>query len=433
MNQIVKESDPKKREQLESKMMDVLSKAVDKKILTQEEADKFLNTYNKAMAKVKKKPIRIPEPTDENLAEGGKAKYGIAVEGQEIGKSVTVDTLSDSFLNEQIKFHEDVLNRGVTSPASISALYILKAEKMRRERLGLTYIGEPGEAKPFKTKKKAPEVVEGQGTIDFEAHSTTSYVDRTSENARKADATIAIFIDPNTPGAKATKREVSKHKNEYIALSLDPSVSQSDFIGFIDTSAQLVNKLNSTGSKTLNIAGSGIYNLKGEYTQEELDTLIFEFLEKVVNDPDLKNPIESIRTGGQTGVDEAGAKAGMRLGIPVIILSTKDWKFRDITGKDIKSEEKFKARFKDFIEAPTKKTPEAVEDIPIVGAEDLIADILKDVDPEPEQGFSEKDLKDIKKDSKKELDSKKKNDENRSKSKDSAKKTATKIDTIVKC
>ena len=89
---------------------------------------------------------------------------------------------------------------------------------------------------------------------------------------------------------------------------------------------------------TLNIAGNGIYTMKGKYTQAQLDEYVYQLLSAVMNSENLKNKIISIRSGGQTGIDEAGAKAGMRLGIPTTILAPKGWTFRPINGKDKSSE-----------------------------------------------------------------------------------------------
>lgn len=102
---------------------------------------------------------------------------------------------------------------------------------------------------------------------------------------------------------------------------------------------------NQFGGITLNIAGNGIYTMKGKYTQQEVDDFTYELLKAIIESPNLKNKIISIRTGGQTGFDEAGAKAAMRLGIPTLILAPKGWVYRDITGKDISDESSFKKRF----------------------------------------------------------------------------------------
>ena len=108
----------------------------------------------------------------------------------------------------------------------------------------------------------------------------------------------------------------------------------------------VVDQLNSVGAKTLNIAGNGIYTMRDAgWNQEEVDLMTYRILKGVIESPNLKNKIVSIRTGGQTGFDEAGAKAGIRLGIPTTILAPKGWTFRDINGKDISNEQQFKARF----------------------------------------------------------------------------------------
>jgi len=102
-------------------------------------------------------------------------------------------------------------------------------------------------------------------------------------------------------------------------------------------------------SITLNIAGNGIYTMKGKYTQQQVDDFTYDLLEQVLNSPNLNNRIESIRSGGQTGFDEAGAKAGVRLGVPTLILAPKGWTFRNELGKDISNESQFKARFNGIV------------------------------------------------------------------------------------
>ena len=102
----------------------------------------------------------------------------------------------------------------------------------------------------------------------------------------------------------------------------------------------------STKGISLNIAGNGIYTMKGKYTQEQVDDFTYELLNRVINSPNLKTKIESIRSGGQTGFDEAGTKAGIKLGLPTLTLAPKGWKFRDINGVDISNEQQFKKRFK---------------------------------------------------------------------------------------
>lgn len=178
--------------------------------------------------------------------------------------------------------------------------------------------------------------------IKFEEEQTSGYRNRTIKNA-SADATIAIAVDFNSAGEKLTKSSVLNQNKKYIPI--DPkNIAEDDEI-FAKTVWEIVNELNSVNAKTLNIAGNGIYTIKGKYTQEQIDSFTYGLLKAVTESPDLKNKITSIRTGGQTGFDESGAKAGVKLGIPTKILAPKGWTFRNIEGKDISNEQQFKARF----------------------------------------------------------------------------------------
>jgi hypothetical protein len=184
-----------------------------------------------------------------------------------------------------------------------------------------------------------PTVSTTKNPIKFEEEKSTGYRERTIKNA-SADATIAIAVDFNSAGERLTKSSVLMQKKKYIPIDVTDNLSD---IGF--RASKIVEQLNSINAKTLNIAGNGIYTMKGKYTQEQVDDFTYDLLKAVVESPNLKNKIELIRTGGQTGFDEAGTKAGIKLGIPTLILAPKDWKFRNINGEDISDEKQFKARF----------------------------------------------------------------------------------------
>ena len=163
------------------------------------------------------------------------------------------------------------------------------------------------------------------------------YAARTMQNA-SADATLAIAVDFNTDGEEMTKSFVKKQNKALVQFMYAPVTP-----GRVKT---VVDKLNKANAKTLNIAGNGIYTFDSRgINQTKVDNYVFDLLSQVVNHPDLKNKIESIRTGGQTGVDEAGAKAGMRLGIPTEIHAPAGWMFKNKLSQDISNEQKFKERF----------------------------------------------------------------------------------------
>lgn len=174
--------------------------------------------------------------------------------------------------------------------------------------------------------------------IKFSEDQSYGYRERTIKNA-SADATIAIAVDFNSAGEKLTKNSVLSQKKKYIPISATSLNVTQELVN------RVVRELNSVNAKSLNIAGNGIYTMRGRYTQQQVDEFTYQLLRAVTESPNLKNKITSIRTGGQTGFDEAGAKAGVRLGISTSVLAPKGWKFRNKSGQDISSEKSFKDRF----------------------------------------------------------------------------------------
>jgi hypothetical protein len=193
-----------------------------------------------------------------------------------------------------------------------------------------------------------------QSIIDFQQETTSGYRNRTIKNA-SADATIAFAYNFNSAGEKLTKSSVLEQNKKYIPLTVPRKTETSD-INKADIASQvnvIVDQLNSVNAKTLNIAGNGIYTMReAGWNQSEVDMMVSRILKAVVNSPKLKNKIESVRTGGQTGFDEAGVKAAIELGIPTTILAPKGWTFRNISGTDISNEQQFKDRFNQTKEDP---------------------------------------------------------------------------------
>jgi len=174
--------------------------------------------------------------------------------------------------------------------------------------------------------------------IIFLEEKSRGYKVRTIKNA-SADVTIAMAIDFNSAGEKLTKQSVIFQKKKYIPIRLNTLQITDELVNSI------IEELNLIKAKTINIAGNGLYTFKNIYNQEQLDKYVHELLSKVLLSNKLVNKIETIRSGGQTGIDESGAKAGIKLNIPTIVLAPKGWKFRDMYGNDISNEILFKKRF----------------------------------------------------------------------------------------
>jgi hypothetical protein len=180
-----------------------------------------------------------------------------------------------------------------------------------------------------------------KSNIDFQVENSGStmremYLNRTAKNA-SADATLDFGL--NQEGESWTKNAVIKNNKKYIGINTNNLIVTNEVIN------EIVKQLNSINAKSLNIAGMGIYNMK-DVTQEQIDNYVYQLLSAVTNSPKLKTKIENIRTGGQTGFDEAGAKAGEKLEIRTLVLAPKGFTFRNKDGKDISNKQQFINRFK---------------------------------------------------------------------------------------
>jgi hypothetical protein len=182
--------------------------------------------------------------------------------------------------------------------------------------------------------------------IIFEEHKEPGYVGRTVENA-SADVTVAIATNFGSPGEILTKKAALDQGKIYVPIDIKEGliIRESDVEALVKAlnSAQGNNILDN--HVTLNIAGNGMFTMRNKYTQEDLDRYVFLLLKDVIDSPDLKVNIVHIRTGGQTGLDESGAKAGSLLEIPTLVMCPKGWLYRDSLGKDIENETLFKRRF----------------------------------------------------------------------------------------
>lgn len=152
-------------------------------------------------------------------------------------------------------------------------------------------------------------------------HFSSSYAPRTYANAAKADVTIALAVDYTTAGEKCTHKAAG---DKYLKLEL------SEY--YKDNARKLWRKLDGIIKPTINVAGNGIYTLaRYSWTQEDINEYVYLML-NILHD---HLPIGKIVSGGQTGVDIAGAWTGYKLGIDVEVLLPKGFKQRFEDGVDI--------------------------------------------------------------------------------------------------
>lgn len=157
--------------------------------------------------------------------------------------------------------------------------------------------------------------------LTVEQHASSKYAPRTYANARGADLTLAFALDFETAGEKCTKKAAGE---KYLCA---PLWDEQAFVA--DALTDL--RRDFTPNVVLNIAGNGMHTLARHFwTQERANQWVYDVL-KVMNE---RAPIATIMTGGQTGVDLAGAVAGVALQIPTIVLMPKGFVQRDARGHD---------------------------------------------------------------------------------------------------
>ena len=162
--------------------------------------------------------------------------------------------------------------------------------------------------------------------LDIIAHRSASYAPRTRENADVADLTIAVAVDYNSAGERLTKRAAGE---KYLALPIaqDPVISARQLYSDLKSRGFL----NGRRLPVLNVAGNGVYTLiKHGIDQAAADAHLFAILSTM--QPHL--PLGRVISGGQTGVDVAGAVAGHALGLDVTMTLPAGFLQRDASGKD---------------------------------------------------------------------------------------------------
>lgn len=168
----------------------------------------------------------------------------------------------------------------------------------------------------------------------------TGYAERTKLNASSAALTVAFAVDFETAGERLTARAASRTKYLGILIQEIPDIEGMAW-NLLDRMWYL-----SKNSKTLNIAGNGIYTLtKFNIDQELINSIIYQVL-AIVHKED---PISKIYTGGQTGVDQAGVIAALALGIPIEVNMPKYLKRKGIYGNYIISEDSLLEEYRDQV------------------------------------------------------------------------------------
>lgn len=166
----------------------------------------------------------------------------------------------------------------------------------------------------------------------------SGYGPRTRANAKAAQVTIAIAVDYTTAGEILTEKVAG---DRYLRVPYEELRKRR-------TTEALVEQLCSRAIKqqgflrgatdrplieSLNVAGNGIYTFhKHGITQTQVNKVVLRFLRMVCD----RILVANVRSGGQTGIDQAGIWAATKLGIPALALMPEGYMVRTVKGRDRK-------------------------------------------------------------------------------------------------
>lgn len=170
--------------------------------------------------------------------------------------------------------------------------------------------------------------------ITFIEHKEIGYPGRTIENIKRSSATIAIAVDFNSGGEVLTRNKCLSMGKPYLGISFRDLIKPR----YIDLAKRFIKDYYGD----LNIAGNREKTFRGYgYSQPDIDERVLSFLSSIKDELSLLK----IRSGGQSGVDEAALKAADLLNIPSECILPKGWMFQNPLGESIQSREMFISRF----------------------------------------------------------------------------------------
>lgn len=164
--------------------------------------------------------------------------------------------------------------------------------------------------------------------VTFMESTSPRYHDRTVVNAGWADRTVAFASDFSTAGERLTRTAAG---DSYIPIRMPSSAEECRDADVHRRAARyLFRKTEGMDHIRLNIAGNGLENLlKAGLSQADADAFVSGVLGEALA---LGMSLSEVRSGGQSGIDEAGTKAAVAYGISASVLMPRGWLYNDARG-----------------------------------------------------------------------------------------------------
>jgi len=184
---------------------------------------------------------------------------------------------------------------------------------------------------------------------EFIEDTKRNYAHRTWANAEWSDITLAIASDMSSPGELTTKKAAGPR---YVGYQLPPDFAEK--VEYTNPRCRMADEVIAMimehphfrkDGLRLNIAGNSQISLdRAGITTNQVRSL----LSSVLNGLRQRGvSFAEIRSGGQTGVDEAGIKAAQDLGIRCSILAPKGFRMHYEDGVELEGREQFTDRFRE--------------------------------------------------------------------------------------
>lgn len=216
-------------------------------------------------------------------------------------------------------------------------LRLTEINKVKAKELAENYVPEP-----LKVPQK-------EGFVVRFTESRGGYSERTYENANspEIDFTFAFAVNWETPGERCTAKaagvsivqvDIPTYKEGGIFLTKTAISRVCDYM------TECLPEYAFDGSGIgVNLAGNGIATLSSKgISQEAVDVFLVAVFREMSN---RGLNIESLRSGGQTGVDESVQAVGHVLDVPVTIHAPKNFAFRNKDNVNSYGKEAFMERF----------------------------------------------------------------------------------------
>lgn len=181
--------------------------------------------------------------------------------------------------------------------------------------------------------------------------SARNYGHRTWANAAWSDITLALATDFSSPGEITTRRAAG---DKYARYQLTRDLKR--LIVFVQDGKREAKKIArmikchyryKAGGIRLNIAGNGLVTLLRSGVDTESVALFIGMVFAACKEEGVK--ILEVRSGGQSGVDEAGIIAAQRNKMKCSVLAPKDFRWRDRKGDEKEGRGAFVKRFREEV------------------------------------------------------------------------------------